>query len=420
VLPANEVHRDAHPDAFNQLGEIWLAAANKSAIEDAMKVMEKELAYRPAIVGESRADNTRILIEPPMSFVYDVSEPDRLVRGEHRSSPPPKIVLEVTRQMNRNNRPAFTLVELLVVIAIIGILMALLLPAVQSAREAARKTQCANNLKQLGLAVTLYANKVGAYPSGSTGKWNGNSSFPAPWADPNSGGLPFGHFSWSALILPYCEQQNLYDRLNLNVPAYANDIVENSSWGPQRGPAGDPANKFVSENTPEFFVCPSAHRVKPNTQFKDYGINYGTGTCCPERTQLMSGSNHFDGIAYLRSGVPTALVRDGLSNTFMLLEFAHFGNHSWVDYNKGTNQFIFVHHVSQGYVTCAEHDGTPTPPNSNKWNHRGTHSDHVGGVQAVMCDGRMAWVSNHIDFTAYRSMFTKSGGEQGATTALNQ
>jgi prepilin-type N-terminal cleavage/methylation domain-containing protein len=314
---------------------------------------------------------------------------------------------------------AFTLVELLVVIAIIGILMGLLLPAVQSARESARRAQCANNLKQLSLAVKLYTTNLGMIPSGSTGKWNGNNSFPSGWSDPNSGGLPWGHFSWSALILPYCEQQALYNRIDFSVPAYANDIVENSGWGPQRGPAGHPNNKFVSENTPPFFVCPSAHRIKPATDFKDYGINYGTGACCPERTQ--DGMN---GVSFVRSGIKPAAIRDGLSNTFLLLEFAHFGNHSWVDYNKGTNQFIWVHHVSQGYVTCSEHDGSlnamPTPPNSNYYNHRGAHSDHTGGVQAAMCDGRVVWVSNHIDWLAYRSMFTRAGGESGGTELLNQ
>ena len=118
-----------------------------------------------------------------------------------------------------------------------------------------------------------------------------------------------------------------------------------------------------------------------------------------------------DGIAFLRSGIKIGELRDGTSNTFAVIEFAHFGNHSWVAYDKGANQFLFVHHVSQGYVTCAEHDGTPTPPNSTTWNHRGAHSDHPDGVQAVMCDGHVLFVSDHIDYTTYRALFTRNGGE---------
>jgi prepilin-type N-terminal cleavage/methylation domain-containing protein len=305
---------------------------------------------------------------------------------------------------NSSRRCGFTLVELLVVIAIIGILVGLMLPAVQAARESARRLECANNLKQLSLGVASYTAAQGVMPPGSTGRMNGNNSFPSGWHDPNhGGGLPWGHFSWSAVILPYVEQQNLYDAIDFTVPAYANSIPENRS---ERGPSGHANNRNASMMQPKFFVCPSAHRVKPKNEFKDYGINHGTGACCPERTS--AGMN---GVAWVRSSLKTAAIRDGLSNTFLFLEFAHFGSHSWVNYDEGTNQFLFVHHVSQGYVTCAEHNGTPTPPNSTSWNHRGAHSDHPGGIQATMCDGRLVWISNHIDFRVYRAMFTRSEGD---------
>jgi hypothetical protein len=95
----------------------------------------------------------------------------------------------------------------------------------------------------------------------------------------------------------------------------------------------------------------------------------------------------------------------------MFLEFAHFGNHSWVPYDWGANQFFWVHHVSQGYVTPNDHRGgslIPTPPNDTRWNGRAAHGDHPTGVQASMCDGHVLFVSNDIDFTVYEATFTRS------------
>src|SRR4051812_48033837 len=102
------------------------------------------------------------------------------------------------------SRHGFTLVELLVVIAIIGVLVALLLPAVQAAREAARRTQCANNLKQLSLCITSYQETNGAYPwgvFGNTSYWN-----------------KLGDWAWGTIILPFAEQQAIYSQLNPNFP----------------------------------------------------------------------------------------------------------------------------------------------------------------------------------------------------------
>jgi len=303
----------------------------------------------------------------------------------------------------------FTLVELLVVIAIIGILVALLLPAIQAAREAARRAECSNNLKQMSLAVMNYHDVHGKLPPGSYGPMNGNNSFPSGWRDPGiGGGVPWGHFGWPAIILPFLEAQSLYDRIDFSVPAYSESIPEGSG---DRGPAGDPTNKYASENMPDVFVCPSAHRAKPENTFKDYGINAGTGTCCPERTKA-----NMNGVAFVNSYLPLSSIMDGTSNTFLFLEFAHFGNHSWVHYDRGANQFFWVHHVSQGYVVSSEHNGTPTPPNSTTWNHRGPHSDHPGGVQASMVDGAVIFISDHIDFGPYRATFTRVGGESITST----
>lgn len=314
-------------------------------------------------------------------------------------------------------RRGFTLVELLVVIAIIGILVALLLPAVQEAREASRRTSCQNNLKQIALAVINYHDVNLRIVPGSTGPVPADPamdpSFPAGWNDTRAcTSCPYGHFGWAALILPFMEFQNLYERIDFSVPAFTPYMFEQ---GVVHLDQGNAANKYAATNMPRSLTCPSAHRVRPESEQKDYGINYGSaGNCCPERTQ--AGMN---GVAYLNSALPLAEVLDGTSNTFLFLEFAHFGNHSWSEYNKGSNPFFFVHHSSEGYVTCRNDDGsrTPTPPNSSKvvkstfYNHRGSHSDHRGGVQAAYLDGSVHWIPDNVSFKVYEAYFSRNGGE---------
>jgi prepilin-type N-terminal cleavage/methylation domain-containing protein/prepilin-type processing-associated H-X9-DG protein len=308
--------------------------------------------------------------------------------------------------MSTHARRGFTLIELLVVIAIIAILIAMLVPAVQKVREASARTQCSNNLKQLALGTHAYYDAKGVYPPGSKGPGN-NGNFPSPFADPQHGsGLPWGHYSWAVEILPYLEQADLYNAIDFKKPAYAQTLYEN---GTNRGPAGDAANKAVCETTPSVLVCPSARRVQPANTQKDYAINGGTGACCPERT-----SSGMTGMGFVNSAVKNKQVTDGTSHTLLYSEYAHFANHSWLDADKGSNPFMFVHHASEGYVTCAEHDGTPHPPNTTIFNTRSAQSQHLGGVNGVMADGHVVWLPNAISFKVYKAMFSRSGDEPDA------
>lgn len=310
------------------------------------------------------------------------------------------LFLKAVIMVQKRRARGFTLIELLVVIAIIAVLIALLLPAVQQAREAARRSQCANNLHQLVTAMHNYESSYSCFPPGSIGPMAGNSSFTAPWADPSVGGCcPWGHFSWAAMILPQLDGTNVYNSIDFTVPAYVFSIVENGS---QRGPAGDPKNKAAANAMPPVFVCPSVPRVQPTTQNKDYGINGGTGTCCPERSQ--SGMN---GIGYVNSNVRMAQITDGTSNTLMFAELAHTTNHSWLDRNTGSNPFLWVHHPSEGYVDATAQD----LPDNHSYNNRAAESHHVGGVQTIFCDGHLKFISDSIDQNVYIRLYSRDGGE---------
>jgi prepilin-type N-terminal cleavage/methylation domain-containing protein len=309
-------------------------------------------------------------------------------------------------------RHAFTLIELLVVIAIIAILIALLVPAVQKVRDSAARSECTNNLKQLSLAAHSYHDVFSHLPPGSYDPHNPNNKgghfVPG---DPTYGdGIPWGNISWAAFLLPYLDAEDLFKSINFKQPAYADNVGEESSDGTgtteDRGPAvtGSP-NVFASRNMPAVFTCPAVSTsVKyPDTMYKDYGINGGTNdTCCPERTQ-----DGQDGVGFLNSKIRFQDISDGLSTTFLFMEFAHTANRSWTGAGDGTNQFLWVHHPSQGYVTC------DTPPNSTAFNNRAAHGPHPGGgVLASMGDGAVLWISNDISFErVYIPLFTREGGE---------
>ncbi len=306
------------------------------------------------------------------------------------------------------HRQAFTLIELLVVIAIIAVLIGLLLPAVQSAREAARRIQCTNNIKQRSLAFHGYNDAVGYLPMGSSGPMIGNNNFPAGWSDPQYGSsLPWGHFSWAALILPYVEQGDLYNTINFNVPSYAQSIYEDLGGGggpTNRGPAGNPANETAANNMPKVFACPSARRgitdVPVMSQQKDYSVNGGTGACCPERTNV-----GMDGIAWVNGKVRLVDIKDGTSSTFMILEKSNWFDQSWLPDTYGSNHFIWVHHPSQGYVQG--YNGI----DSDIFNNRAPQSFHIGGVMGSFCDGSVSFFSQSISNSAYLAMYTRAGND---------
>jgi prepilin-type N-terminal cleavage/methylation domain-containing protein/prepilin-type processing-associated H-X9-DG protein len=326
-----------------------------------------------------------------------------------------------------STRRGFTLIELLVVIAIIAVLIALLLPAVQSAREAARRTQCVNNMKQIALGFMNYESANGCFAAASMGPNNGTAtapSFPTGWYDPKHGkSTPLGFFGWPAPILGFMEQPQIYNAINFSLPMYTSTFWEQTSvtgTPVERGPLGNLANYTAATSQPMTFVCPSSTpRDNPGqsiSQQKDYSVNAGyvfpgLGNCvCPDRytTQVM------DGFTAVNSWTKIAEITDGTSNTVMTFEEAQWTDHSYIPLYKGCNPFLFVGHPSQGMTDSL------FPPNSTVFNNRAPASSHPGGVNAGMCDGSVRFIKNTINGgisnTSGNSLLTSPGVFQAICT----
>ncbi len=255
------------------------------------------------------------------------------------------------RRSAKRKHPAFTLVELLVVIAIIGLLVSLLLPAVQAAREAARKLQCSNNLKQIGLAVLNYESAHRVFPSGYISYATHNGFGPSSAAlDPDTwDGAP--GWSWSTLILPFMEQSSLSNAINSAEPIWS------------------PANRiFVKQSIPAF-LCPSSSGPTDPVELRDVSgahlLRYGGpialgrshyvashgqescwGDCGSSATGLVftdiyksltkrvaingNASAVADGPFFRNSKVAVAAVTDGLTNTIFISEHsARLSDKAW-------------------------------------------------------------------------------------------
>jgi len=319
----------------------------------------------------------------------------------------------------------FTLIELLVVIAIIGILIALLLPAVQKIREAAARMSCGNNLKQIGLAYHNYHDTNGYFPPGAfapPGAMLGNSNWAAGWHDPQSTCCPWGIFSWSAIILPFVEQGPLWAQINFTVPAYSLHVPEDpalSPWAPasgDRGPGQPTVNGGPNPNIapaamcPKVYQCPSARAGQfASPVMKDYAVVYDGGhpfdeNCCPERA-TSGGTAPYAGMGWVNSHLKFSDVMDGTSSTLLVTEKANYSNQSWCSQNMGCNEFFWVHHQSQGMVTTSE------PPNWTVNNSRAAEGPHQNGVMAVFVDGHVQLIQNSINFATWNALGTRMGNE---------
>jgi prepilin-type N-terminal cleavage/methylation domain-containing protein/prepilin-type processing-associated H-X9-DG protein len=312
-------------------------------------------------------------------------------------------------------RHAFTLIELLVVIAIIAILIGLLLPAVQKVREAAAFLQCKNNLKQIGLAVHSYHDANGAFPSGHIEQKDGG------------GNLQY-YVNWAISLLPYLEQQNLYNRYNNTIPNQ------------------DPANQaFVTTIVP-VYTCPSDPRARqvyaPETIAPNGGGNttilYAAGSyrCMTGQGDISTtntyggfynevqtamaanpngkGAFHGDGLSGLAPERMTSIT-DGLSNTILAGEH-HTKTHPtrgpfWADsfnlYSKGAT---WNDPTITAAVMQADYDRCQSQVNANYCKY-GWGSLHTGGINFLFGDGSVRGLSKSIDYRIFLALSTIAGGE---------
>ncbi len=325
---------------------------------------------------------------------------------------------------------AFTLVELLVVIAIIGILVALLLPAVQAAREAARRTQCSNNLKQYGLALHNYHDTFTALPPG--GLWN---VMAADWGHPNP--------SWQARVLNYAEGQAIYDKIDWDLMNYSKP---NRGWESIVDPA---TNKRLRQQQMKYAFCPSDASTPDQGGWAQTSYSGSLGW---QRTPSANGSCnqflqtanvHFEDLAwnadhgntwrkqdlsgvFTRCGTDEALgfrdMLDGTSNVIMvgeILSECHDHNGGMWHYNGMGNAHASTSVPINTMTTCvdtqiqAQRRGYLNPQcfAKSNWNYSwGFRSRHPGGAQFVFGDGSTKMLSATINYQTYQYLGGRRDG----------
>lgn len=290
--------------------------------------------------------------------------------------------------VHNRRRGAFTLVELLVVIAIIGVLVALLLPAVQAAREAARRTQCKNNMKQLALAIHNYHDTMSTFPPGYITK---NPGVPGSSSWCRSGGLAGA--PWTVLILPFTEQTNLHSNLNFNVPFQ------------------DASNQMAAPNDKlimpmKQYQCPSDNRFATNKVLNSYFGVQGGGATPDCGNSGCSAANergmYVTGMLFGGSRLGFRNVTDGTSNVFLLGE-SRYGNAAWAASAK-QDSCAYARNLAGAQETINLHKGIGVHDS------RGFSSFHPSGANFSMVDGSVHFISQNINLTIYRELGRRDDG----------
>jgi prepilin-type N-terminal cleavage/methylation domain-containing protein/prepilin-type processing-associated H-X9-DG protein len=305
--------------------------------------------------------------------------------------------MPITCRGRSAGRPGFTLIELLVVIAIIGVLVALLLPAVQSAREAARRVQCVNNLKQIGLALHNYEGTHQTFPPGYV------SNFDVQGNDTGPG------WGWATMLLPPFEQTPVFHAINFNL------AIE------------DPANLTSRLPVVNNFLCPS-DRVQPFW----WAVSRDAATGAPlQYICQVAPSNYVgmygigepgpdgEGVFFRNSRIALRDITDGTSQTILVGERSHrLGEATWV--GSVTNALMYptdndnigryVTETSSGMVLG--HAGEGAGPGDPRSDVNQFYSLHAGrGVNFLFADGHVAFLKATMNYRTYLALATRAAGE---------
>jgi prepilin-type N-terminal cleavage/methylation domain-containing protein/prepilin-type processing-associated H-X9-DG protein len=297
-------------------------------------------------------------------------------------------------------RAAFTLIELLVVIAIIAVLIGLLVPAVQKVRAAAARIQCANNLKQLGLAFHNY--------EGANGKFPASYIFQGP---------PLVSYNWGSVLLPYFEQDNLfkqYDFTGLFVTP-GNQAVISTPLKVMQCPAA-PANRQYNFTLPAGTV-PGVPTLNWQASAADYGVTSGVLGRFLSFNNLSTADEH--GLLQVNSPARVGDVSDGLSNTILLGEIA--GRPQVYRVGKPVPGLITEGAGwgdplnGESWMAGSLYDGTgstgPCTVNCTNQTTRGLYSFHPAGANVLLGDGSVHLLSSNISPGTFAALVTRAGGE---------
>jgi prepilin-type N-terminal cleavage/methylation domain-containing protein/prepilin-type processing-associated H-X9-DG protein len=299
------------------------------------------------------------------------------------------------RSDDAGGRPGFTLIELLVAISIIGVLIALLLPAVQAAREAARRTQCVNGLKQLGLALHNYHGSTQVFPPGYVSAFDGAGNDTGPG------------WGWAALLLAQMEQNPLLNAVNFNLPiedasnltsrmtvvaSYLcpSDNAAPAWWAMVRTPSGVPTQRICQ-------VAPSNYVGVFGTS--DPGIDG-------------------DGIFFRDGNIGLRDITDGTAQTLAVGERAHqLGEATWVGSVTGAvlfpvdNDGIGYPRAESGPGMILGHAGGRLGPGDPGGEVNQFYSRHPGGVNFLFADGHVGFLKTSMSYPTFRALATRAGGE---------
>jgi len=325
--------------------------------------------------------------------------------------------------MRRRRLRGFTLIELLVVIAIIAVLIALLLPAVQQAREAARRTQCRNNLKQFGIALHSYHDTYNHFPPG----W-------VQYTQAGSAANGTSHWAWGTYLLPFVDQAPLYNLLQVGnsslgmrqALAIGGTTIPNALAGMQ---AAQNAFRCPSDTGPQTnsqmgFATNGTPTTAPFVALSNYvGVHHApvatnlifVTNAQPLGTSINKNANGFNGILGQNSSIGTRDITDGTSNTFAIGERAWLVPRSGGTFSASaatvfgilspnqTNSFTVGPVYALG-IGCSPINGTNTAANSPVGTppqcqaRTGFSSVHTGGAQFLLCDGSVRFVTQNINF----------------------